>query len=164
ALLALLSSARMLPHCVGGFAPRVLHPVMISKGVPAEDTARSMGDIVFQNTLGGKHQPFVPLHPGQVRMYTCGPTVYDFAHIGNFRTFVFQDILRRFLRSRGFAVTQVTNFTDVDDRIIAKAAEAKLDIRDFTAKYIEAFLADQRVLGIKEPEYMRSEEHTSELQ
>jgi cysteinyl-tRNA synthetase len=113
-----------------------------------------MGDIVFQNTLGGQNQVFTPLNPGQVRMYTCGPTVYDFAHIGNFRTFVFQDILRRFLRSRGFEVIQVTNLTDVDDRIITKAAEAKVDIRDYTAKYIEAFLADRRVLGIEKPEYM----------
>lgn len=138
--------------------------VMISKGIPAEDTARSMGDIVFQNTLGGTNQVFVPLHPGRVRMYTCGPTVYDFAHIGNFRTFVFQDILRRFLRSRGFEVIQVTNFTDVDDRIIAKAAEAKLDIRDYTAKYIDAFLADQRVLGIKRPEHMvRATDHIEDM-
>jgi cysteinyl-tRNA synthetase len=113
-----------------------------------------MGDIVFQNTLGGENQVFTPLTPGQVRMYTCGPTVYDFAHIGNFRTFVFQDILRRFLRSRGFDVIQVTNLTDVDDRIITKAAEAKLDIRDYTAKYIDAFLADRRVLGIEKPEHM----------
>ena len=123
-----------------------------------------MGDIVFQNTLGAERQVFVSLHPGQVRMYTCGPTVYDFAHIGNFRTFVFQDILRRFLRSRGFEVIQVTNFTDVDDRIITKAAEAKLDIRDFTAKYIEAFLADQRVLGIKKPEFMvRATDHIEDM-
>ncbi len=123
-----------------------------------------MGDIVFQNTLGGQSQVFVPLHPGQVRMYTCGPTVYDFAHIGNFRTFVFQDILRRFLRSRGFEVMQVTNFTDVDDRIITKAAEAKVNIRDYTAKYIEAFLADQRVLGIQKPEYMvRATDHIEDM-
>src|SRR5205807_2456269 len=123
-----------------------------------------MGDIVFQNTLGAERQVFVPLHPGQVRMYTCGPTVYDFAHIGNFRTFIFQDILRRFLRSRGFEVIQVTNFTDVDDRIITKAAEARLDIRDFTAKYIEAFLADQRVLGIKKPEFMvRATDHIEDM-
>ena len=107
---------------------------------------------------------FVPLDPGQVRMYTCGPTVYDFAHIGNFRTFVFQDILRRFLHSRGFEVIQVTNFTDVDDRIITKAAEAKLEIREFTDKYIEAFLADQRVLGIKKPEYMvRATDHIEDM-
>ncbi len=123
-----------------------------------------MGDIVFRNTLGGKSEAFVPLHPGQIRMYTCGPTVYDFAHIGNFRTFVFQDILRRFLRSRGFEVIQVTNFTDVDDRIIAKAAEAKLDIRDYTDKYIEAFLADQRVLGIQKPEYtVRATDHIEDM-
>jgi cysteinyl-tRNA synthetase len=137
---------------------------MISKGIPAEHTAQSMGDIVFQNTLGGKNQVFVPLHPGQIRMYTCGPTVYDFAHIGNFRTFVFQDILRRFLRSRGFEVIQVTNFTDVDDRIIARAAEAKLDIREYTAKYIDAFLTDQRVLGITKPEHMvRATDHIEDM-
>lgn len=123
-----------------------------------------MGDIVFHNTLGGQNQIFVPLHPGQVRMYTCGPTVYDFAHIGNFRTFVFQDILRRFLRKRGFEVIQVANFTDVDDRIIAKAAEAKLEIRDYTTKYIEAFLADQRVLGIEKPEYLvRATDHIEDM-
>ncbi|HZP34005.1 MAG TPA: cysteine--tRNA ligase [Candidatus Acidoferrales bacterium] len=123
-----------------------------------------MGDIVFQNTLGGEKQTFVPLETGRVRMYTCGPTVYDFAHIGNFRTFVFQDILRRFLRSRGFEVTQVTNFTDVDDRIIAKAAEANVDIRQFTDKYIDAFLADQRVLGIGKPEHMvRATDHIEDM-
>ena len=123
-----------------------------------------MGDIVFQNTLGGEKQTFVPLRPGQVRMYTCGPTVYDFAHIGNFRTFVFQDVLRRFLRARGFEVIQVTNFTDVDDRIIAKAAEAKLDIRQFTDKYIDAFLADQRVLGIGQPEHLvRATDHIEDM-
>jgi cysteinyl-tRNA synthetase len=146
------------------FGCAFFYRIMISKDVPAEDTARSMGDIVFQNTLGGKNQVFVPLHPGQVRMYTCGPTVYDFAHIGNFRTFVFQDVLRRFLRSRGFEVIQVTNFTDVDDRIIAKAAEAKLDIREYTDKYIDAFLADQRVLGIRKPEYMvRATDHIEDM-
>ena len=123
-----------------------------------------MGDIVFQNTLGAERQVFVPLQPGRVKMYTCGPTVYDFAHIGNFRTFVFQDILRRFLRSRGFDIIQVTNFTDVDDRIIAKAAEAKLEIRDFTAKYIDAFLADQGVLGISRPEHMvRATDHIEDM-
>ncbi len=123
-----------------------------------------MGDIVFQNTLGGEKQTFVPLETGRVRMYTCGPTVYDFAHIGNFRTFVFQDVLRRFLRSRGFEVTQVTNFTDVDDRIIAKAAEANVDIRQFTDKYIDAFLADQRVLGIGKPEHMvRATDHIEDM-
>ena len=111
-----------------------------------------MGEIFFQNTLSGNKEAFVPLHPGEVRIYTCGPTVYDFAHIGNFRTFVFQDILRRFLHSRGFQVMQVMNLTDVDDRIIAKAAAAGIGIREYTDKYIEAFLADRRALGLEQPE------------
>src|SRR5579862_3792201 len=113
-----------------------------------------MGEIVFQNTLGGRKEPFVPLHPGEARIYTCGPTVYDYAHIGNFRTFVFQDILRRFLKSRGFKVTQVMNFTDVDDRIIANAAAAGVNIRDYTDKYISAFLADRKTLALEIPEHM----------
>src|SRR5271169_568255 len=96
----------------------------------------TMNEIQFHNTMSGRTEPFIPLVPGEVSCYTCGPTVYDFAHIGNFRTFVFQDILRRYLKSRGFRVTQVMNFTDVDDRIIARAAEAHLSIREYTDKYI----------------------------
>src|SRR6185295_2668333 len=111
-----------------------------------------MGEIFFLNTLSGKKEQFVPLHPGEVRIYTCGPTVYDFAHVGNFRTFVFQDILRRFLTSRGFKIKQVMNLTDVDDRIIAKAAAAHVGIREYTDKYIEAFLADRRALNLQMPE------------
>jgi cysteinyl-tRNA synthetase len=123
-----------------------------------------MGEIVFQNTLGGRKEPFVPLHPGEVHIYTCGPTVYDFAHIGNFRTFVFQDILRRFLRSRGFRVIQVMNFTDVDDRIIARAIEAHTDIRTYTERYIEAYLADRRALGLEMPEHMvRATDHIQDM-
>jgi cysteinyl-tRNA synthetase len=77
-----------------------------------------MNEIRLYNTLSNRLEPLQPLHPGEVRIYTCGPTVYDFAHIGNFRTFTFQDILRRFLRSQGYRVLQVMNLTDVDDRII----------------------------------------------
>jgi cysteinyl-tRNA synthetase len=123
-----------------------------------------MGEIVFQNTLSGRKEPFIPLHPGEVRMYTCGPTVYNFAHIGNFRTFVFQDILRRFLLSRGFAVIQVLNFTDVDDRIIANATKEGVDISTYTEKYVEAFLADRRVLGLQTPEHMvRATNHIPDM-
>jgi len=123
-----------------------------------------MGEIVFQNTMTGRKEPFVPLHPGRVSIYACGPTVYDYAHIGNFRTFVFQDILRRFLRSRGFEVTQVMNFTDVDDRIIAKASAAGLGIREYTDKYIEAFLVDRRALGLEKPEHMvRATDHIGDM-
>jgi cysteinyl-tRNA synthetase len=86
-------------------------------------------------------------------MYTCGPTVYDFAHIGNFRTFIFQDILRRFLKLRGFKLTHVMNLTDVDDRIIANAAAAKVGIREYTEKYIQAFFADCEALSVESPEH-----------
>src|SRR2546427_6012292 len=102
------------------------------------------------NTLSGQVEEFRPLEGNQVRIYTCGPTVYDYAHIGNYRTFVFQDILRRVLKYRGYEVRHVMNVTDVDDRTIRNARAAGLELRDYTAKFIEAF--------------DRSEEHTSELQ
>src|ERR1700733_1360531 len=111
-----------------------------------------MAEIQFHNTLGGKIEAFVPQVAGEVRMYSCGPTVYDFAHIGNFRTFVFQDILRRFLKSRGFKMTQVMNLTDVDDRIIAKAAAAGVGIREYTEKYAQAFFDDCKALSVESPE------------
>jgi len=123
-----------------------------------------MGEIVFQNTMTGQKEAFVPLRAGEVSIYACGPTVYDYAHIGNFRTFVFQDILRRFLRSRGFKVNQVMNFTDVDDRIIVKASAAGVGIREYTDKYIEAFLADRAALGLEMPEHMvRATDHIGDM-
>jgi cysteinyl-tRNA synthetase len=112
-----------------------------------------MAEIQLHNTLGGKVEPFVPQTPGEVRMYCCGPTVYDFAHIGNFRTFVFQDILRRFLKSRGYRITQVINLTDVDDRIIANATAAHASIRDYTEKFAQAFFDDCKTLSIEPPEH-----------
>jgi cysteinyl-tRNA synthetase len=113
----------------------------------------SMHEIQVHNTLSGKVEPLVPLKDGEIRMYTCGPTVYDFAHIGNFRTFIFQDILRRFLRLRGFKLTHVMNLTDVDDRIIANAAAAKVGIREYTEKYVQAFFVDCRALSVESPEH-----------
>src|SRR5215813_3751046 len=112
-----------------------------------------MNEIRLHNTLSGQTEAFVPLRPGEVGMYTCGPTVYDFAHIGNFRTFIFQDILRRFLKLRGFKMTHVMNLTDVDDRIIANAAAAKVGIREYTEKYAQAFFEDCKTLGIESPEH-----------
>jgi cysteinyl-tRNA synthetase len=112
-----------------------------------------MHQIQVHNTLSGKIESFVPLKPGQVHMYTCGPTVYDYAHIGNFRTFVFQDILRRFLKLRGFKLTHVMNLTDVDDRIIANAAAAGIGIREYTEKYVQAFFEDCRALSVESPEH-----------
>src|SRR5229473_6947854 len=123
-----------------------------------------MPQMVLHNTLTGKKEPFVPLASGEVRMYTCGPTVYDFAHIGNYRTFIFQDILRRFLRSRGFRLQHVMNLTDVDDRIIANAAAAGVGIREYTKKFVEAFLADCRALSVESPEHwMRATDHTDDM-
>src|SRR5271170_2405371 len=119
-----------------------------------------MGEIRLHNTLSGRVEPFVPLAPGEVRIYTCGPTVYDFAHIGNFRTFVFQDVLRRFLGSRGFRIHQVMNLTDVDDRIIQNAAAAGIGIREYTEKYVKAFLEDMDALGLERPEQIvRATDH-----
>src|ERR1700747_352815 len=112
-----------------------------------------MAEIRFHNTLSGKTEAFAPLAPPDVRMYTCGPTVYDYAHIGNYRTFVFQDILRRFLKLRGFRLNHVMNLTDVDDRIIAKAAAAGVGIRDYTQKYVQAFFDDCKTLSIEAPEH-----------
>jgi cysteinyl-tRNA synthetase len=123
-----------------------------------------MTEIQFHNTLTGRTEPFVPLVKGEVRAYTCGPTVYDFAHIGNFRTFVFQDVLRRYLKSRGYRVIQVMNLTDVDDRIIQKAAAAGVSIREYTEKYIQAYLDDRRALNLEPPEHIaRATEHIDEM-
>ena len=123
-----------------------------------------MSEIQFHNTLSGRTEPFVPLVPGEARIYTCGPTVYDFAHIGNFRTFVFQDVLRRYLKSKGFHVIQVMNLTDVDDRIIQKSAAAGVSIREYTDKYIQAFLDDRRALNLEPPEHLaRATEHIDDM-
>jgi cysteinyl-tRNA synthetase len=123
-----------------------------------------MNEIYLHNTLSGKTEPFVPQKPGEVRMYTCGPTVYDYAHIGNYRTFVFQDILRRFLRSRGFRLNHVMNLTDVDDRIIANAAAAGVSIRDYTEKYVQAFFDDCTTLSIEAPEHwIRATDHIDDM-
>ena len=123
-----------------------------------------MTDIRLHNTLTNELETLMPLHPGEVRMYTCGPTVYAYAHIGNFRTFLFQDILRRFLRSQGYRLMHVMNVTDVDDRIIANAAGAGVSIREYTEKYIEAFLEDMRMLNLEAPEILpRATEHIEDM-
>src|SRR5690349_14739895 len=123
-----------------------------------------MREIHLHNTLSGKIEPFVPLVPGEVKMYTCGPTVYDYAHIGNYRTFVFQDILRRFLKSSGYKLTHVMNLTDVDDRIIANAAAAGLGIREYTEKFAQAFFDDCKMLNIEAPEHwIRATDHIPDM-
>lgn len=104
--------------------------------------------IRFFNTLSGKLEEFQTLHENEVRMYTCGPTVYDYAHIGNFRAFVFEDLLRRFLEFKGFRVKHVMNITDVDDKTIAGAGREGKALEEFTARYIQAFFEDLQALNI----------------
>ncbi|MBI4467374.1 MAG: cysteine--tRNA ligase [Acidobacteria bacterium] len=114
----------------------------------------------FYNTLTSQVEQFQPLDPRRVRVYTCGPTVYDFAHIGNFRSFVFQDILRRTLRARGYEVFQVMNITDVDDRTIENSTAAGMSLRDYTEKFARAFLQDMQLLSLEKPEkIVRATEH-----
>jgi cysteinyl-tRNA synthetase len=118
----------------------------------------------LHNTLSGQVEEFKPIEVGHVRMYTCGPTVHDYSHIGNFRTFLFEDLLRRVLVQQGYRVTQVMNLTDVEDRIIKKAAEHGQTIDEFTEKYIEAFFEDLETLRIQRAEhYPRATEHIFEM-
>jgi cysteinyl-tRNA synthetase len=116
------------------------------------------------NTLGGQVETLVPSDGKALRMYACGPTVYDYGHIGNFRTFIHVDVLRRYLRQSGIAVRHVMNITDVDDKIIRKAAEAGVGIGEYTRKYEAAFFEDMDALGLERPEEVpRATEHIPEM-
>src|SRR5829696_9724264 len=106
----------------------------------------------FQNTLSGKLEEFVPLGGDEVKLYMCGPTVWSFAHIGNFRTFVFGDILRRYLKYKGYDLTHVFNLTDIDDRIINEAAARNITIDEFTEPFIQYFWEDFDALGLERPD------------
>ena len=118
----------------------------------------------LQNTLSRSLEEFVSLEAGTARMYTCGPTVYNYAHIGNFRAYVFEDLLRRWLKFKGFRVTQVMNLTDVDDKTIRDSQKAGLPLREFTAKYAQAFFEDIRALNIEPAEhYPAATDHVPEM-
>lgn len=108
----------------------------------------------FYNTLTQELELFRPLEPGVVRMYTCGPTVYNFVHIGNFRTFTFQDILRRWLAYRGYKLDHVMNVTDVEDKIINNAAKEHKSLEDYTSVYTRAFFEDAAALRLQQPEHV----------
>jgi cysteinyl-tRNA synthetase len=116
------------------------------------------------NTLTRRLEPFQPLEPGRVRMYACGPTVYDFAHVGNFRYFVFTDLVHRYLEWSGLDVHLVMNLTDVDDRTIKRAAELGTSVADHTEPFAQAFLADARSLGIRPADaYPRATQYVEEM-
>ena len=118
----------------------------------------------FRNTLGNVVEDFQPLEPGTVRMYSCGPTVYAPAHVGNFRSFLFADLLRRYLEWKGFAVTWVMNITDVDDKIIRDARAEGVPIGDLTARHTAAFLADMDRLRVTRPDVLpKATDHIPEM-
>src|SRR5258708_4242188 len=118
----------------------------------------------IHNTLSGQLEEFRPLVEGEVRFYYCGPTVWDYGHIGNFRSAIAADVLRRYLKFKGLRVKQVMNLTDVDDRIIAKARENGKAIDDYTATYIAAFWEDFDALGCERPEVApRATQHIPEM-
>jgi cysteinyl-tRNA synthetase len=118
----------------------------------------------FHNTLGGRLEPFEPLVPGQVGLYTCGPTVYDTPHIGNYRSYVFEDLLKRSLKLGGWRVFHVMNITDVDDKTIRNARQQGLSLDAYTAPYIEQFMAGLRTLRIEPADvYPRATAHIPEM-
>ena len=118
----------------------------------------------FFNTLSRRSEEFVPLAAGPVRMYTCGPTVYNFAHIGNFRAYMFEDLLRRTLEYAGYEVKQVMNLTDVDDKTIRDSRACGMKLTDFTRQYKDAFFADLKTLSIEPAEvYPAATDHIPEM-
>jgi len=119
---------------------------------------------VFYNTIERRLVPFKPVEEGEAHLYTCGPTVYNHVHIGNLRTFLFEDLLRRSLTFLGYEVTQVMNLTDVDDKIIAAAGKAGVAINDYTQPYIDSFFGDLDTLHVQRAEhYPRATEHIEEM-
>ncbi len=105
--------------------------------------------IQLYNSMTGQKEPFVPIQPGVVRIYSCGPTVYNYFHIGNARAFVVFDMVRRYLRYRGYTVRFVQNFTDVDDKLIKRAGELAATVHDVASEYIDAYFQDAQALGIE---------------
>jgi cysteinyl-tRNA synthetase len=115
------------------------------------------------NTMSSRVEEFQPLRDNEVRMYACGPTVYDYGHIGNFRTFVAVDLLQRFFRQSGYSVRYVMNITDVDDKIIRNANQAGISVQQFTAKYETAFAEDSAMINIERPKFVRATEHIVQM-
>ncbi|HET6181082.1 MAG TPA: cysteine--tRNA ligase [Candidatus Sulfotelmatobacter sp.] len=115
------------------------------------------------NTMSSRIEEFQPLRDNEVRMYACGPTVYDYGHIGNFRTFVAVDLLRRFLLQSGYKVQHVMNITDVDDKIIRNAVRDGVSVQQFTEKYEKAFVEDSAMISIETPKLVRATENIPQM-
>lgn len=139
-------------------------PAFYGPTVPVPTPVAIMPEFRLYNTLTRRVEPFAPADGHTVRMYTCGPTVYNPAHLGNFRTFLFEDLLRRAFRLAGWQVQQVMNLTDVDDKIIRKAAETGQSITEVTAPYTALFHQDRKYLRIEDAEvYPKATEHIPEM-
>ena len=120
--------------------------------------------IKFYNTKTRNREEFKPIKAGKVGLYTCGPTVYDFAHIGNFRAYIFEDLLRRFLSLSGFEVCHVMNITDIDDKTIRKSIEENRSLQDFTDEYVKSFHEDVATLRLLPAhEYPRATEFIPQM-
>jgi len=118
----------------------------------------------FKNSFSREKEEFVPIEEGRIGMYTCGPTVYDFAHIGNFRAYVFEDLLRRYLKYKGYQVTQVMNLTDIDDKTIRDSQAEGIPLKQYTDRYTKAFFEDLDSLGIERAEhYPAATDHIDEM-
>src|SRR5688572_4317956 len=123
-----------------------------------------MSDLTLYNTLARKAETFRPIEEKHVRMYCCGPTVYNFIHIGNLRTFLWADLLRRYLEWKGLRVTMVMNLTDVEDKIIRNATAKGVDIYTYTAPYIDAFFEDIDQVRIRRADlYPKATDHIDEM-
>jgi len=118
----------------------------------------------FKNTFTRTKEEFKPIEKDKVRMYTCGPTVYNYAHIGNFRAYTFEDLLRRYLKYKGYDVFQVMNLTDIDDKTIRDSQAEGISLKEFTARYIKSFFEDLDTLGIERAEeYPAATDHINEM-
>src|SRR4030067_1422842 len=127
------------------------HPAIFKYGLSLiqwEKMKMTTENIHFFNTMSRTKEKFVPIEKGFVKMYTCGPTVYDFSHIGNMRAFIFEDLFKRWLEYKGFKVTHVMNLTDVDDRTIKAARTQGIPIQQHTEQFTQAFLKDIKTLNI----------------
>ena len=124
----------------------------------------TQSNVCFFNTLTRKKEVFKPFEDGKVKMYTCGPTVYDYAHIGNFRAFLFEDLLKRWLIRRDFKITHVMNLTDIDDKTIKGSQKQQVPLRQFTDYYVKAFFEDIKALNIQPAEvYPRATDNIPEM-
>jgi len=120
--------------------------------------------IVLYNTLTRKKEPLKPVEEGKIGLYACGPTVYDYFHIGNARIFILFDVLRRYLAYRGYEVTFVQNFTDIDDKMIARAAELDISVAELAARFIQAYQEDAATLGVLPADHHpRATEHIPQI-